>query len=111
MSDSSAREDTKQQVQNQNDAAIADRINVVVVYFHDLVLGHFIPITLVKTFVLLILLVLGYTVARAAAISGFSEKTVQKKKKMFENGLFSKLFARKVGVGRKSKTACVYQNY
>ena len=94
----------------QNDAAVAKRLKTVIDYFHNQVLGRFIPVTFLKTFVLIILLLLGYSAAQAAILSGFSQKTVRTKRKILEKGDLSLLFTRKNGVGRHSKTACVKED-
>ena len=89
----------------QKEQELATKLNQLVTFFHGEVLHGFIPLTVVRTVLLLILLVMGYSTTRASTLSGFCPATVRKKKSMLERGLLNKIFSRKSGSGRKSRLA------
>ena len=88
----------------QNDERIAMRVKSVVENFHNSVLCGFIPVTWLKTFVVIILLLLDIPPIRVSVLSGVCVKTVRRKKAALDSGKFLALFARKTGVGRKRKS-------
>ena len=91
--------------QAEQDEHAAEQLNAVLTLFHDNVLHSFLPMTVLKSLLLLILVVLGYPVARAAILTGFCCATVRKKRALFEAGQTEKIFTRKPGSGRKCTCA------
>ena len=94
----------RNQAQIEKDNEIAKQMEGVIVTFQSGVLKNFIPKTWVQTFVFIILLVMRFSVTRAALISGLCRKAAQQKKKAFIEGGLMALFHRKKGCGRKRKT-------
>ena len=70
-------------------------------------LGLFLPKTLAKKVVCTILLVAGAPVARAALLSGLTERCVRDIGRSVRSGKLSNVLASRQGSGRKSKTAAV----
>ena len=91
--------------QAEQDTLAAARINDVMRFFHAEVLHCFIPLTMVRTLLLIIFLILGYSAPRAAKMTGFCAVTVRMKRDLFEKGKLQELFSRKPGSGRKSACA------
>ena len=95
----------KSKYQPEQDEKAGKQLNDLISFFHSDVLHSFISMTVLRTLLLLILIVLGYPVARAATLTGFCCATVRKKKALFEDGEIKKIFTRKPGSGRKGKCA------
>ena len=92
------------QFQAEQDAIASNRIKEALTYFQGSVLHNFIPLTMVKSFVFIILYLTGcFSVPRAAKLAGLCEATAREKKKLFEAGQIKQIFAKKTGNGNKSK--------
>ena len=63
------------------------------------------PKTFIQTFILVLLVYLGYPNKQISIVTGFCTKTVKEKRKFVEEGNFLHIFRRKKGVGRKKKCA------
>ncbi len=86
----------------------AVRLKEIVAFIHGKVLCGFVSLTMVKYIILIVLIALEYSVARASVLTGFCPSTVRKKKALFEGGLLEEIFTRKSGSSRKSACACAY---
>ena len=91
--------------QKEQDDIAAARINEVLCFFHAEVLHCFVALTMVRSLLLIVFLILGYTVPRAAKMTGFCAPTARKKRDLFESGNLEEIFSRKQGSGRKSACA------
>ena len=91
--------------QAEQDTLAAARINDVMCFFHAEVLHCFIPLTMVRTLLLIIFLILGYSAPRAAKMVGFCATTARRKRDLFEKDKLQEIFSRKPGSGRKSACA------
>ena len=89
----------------EQDEKVAMQIKEVLCFFHSEVLHGFIALTMLKSLLLIIFLILGYSVPRAARLLGFCPATVRSKKALFKSGQMKQIFYRKPGSGRKSACA------
>ena len=91
--------------QAEQDNIAAARINEVLCFFHAEILHCFVALTMVRTLLLLVFLIQGYSLPRAAKLTGFCPATARKKRALFERGNLREIFSRKQGSGRKSTCA------
>lgn len=89
----------------EQDEKLAMQINEVLFFFHSEVLHGFVSLTMLRSLVVIIFLVLGFSVPRVARLAGFCPKTVRRKKALFKGGQMKELFSRKPGSGRKRTCA------
>ena len=98
-------EKTRQMRENQDllDQQAAEKINNVILFVHDKVLNGFVPITFLRSMIVIILLILNFSVRRIVILSGFkSAKTIRDKQKKFNDGAMAEIFSRNQGSGRTS---------
>ena len=98
-------EKTRQMRENQDllDQQAAEKINNVILFVHDKVLNGFVPITFLRSMIVIILLILNFSVRRIVILSGFkSAKTIRDKQKKFNDGAMAEIFSRKKESGRTS---------
>ena len=95
----------KRNYQAEQDSIAAKQINEVLCFFHAEILHSFIALTMVKSLLLIIFLILGYSAPRAAKMTGFCATSARKKRNLFENGNLKEIFSRKQGSGRNSACA------
>ncbi|MBQ7607079.1 MAG: hypothetical protein IJU76_03810 [Desulfovibrionaceae bacterium] len=91
--------------QAEQDSIAATRIDEVLRFFHAEVLHCYTALTMVRSLLLIVFLILGYSTPRAAKISGFCPATARKKRDLFASGNLAEIFTRKEGSGRKSASA------
>ena len=68
----------------EQDEKVAMQIKEVLCFFHSEVLHGFIALTMLKSLLLIIFLILGYSVPRAARLLGFCPATVGSQKGHFQ---------------------------
>ena len=77
----------------EQDEKVAMQIKEVLCFFHSEVLHGFIALTMLKSLLLIIFLILGYSVPRAARLLGFCPATVRSKKALFKSGQMKQIFS------------------
>ena len=78
----------------EQDEKVAMQIKEVLCFFHSEVLHGFIALTMLKSLLLIIFLILGYSVPRAARLPGFCPAT-EVKKALFKSGQMKQIFSLK----------------
>ena len=87
-----------------DDAVVAEKVEALTDFCVNKLFFGLIPKTFVTTIFVLLFSFLGFPTRRISAITGFCEKTVRRKIKTMNSKGFEVVFARKTGVGRKSRT-------